>query len=370
MKTLLLLLIALLFVGCSSAKWYKGNTHVHTILCGHADSSPEAVTKWYHDHNYNFLILSEQNIFIDPSKVKMPNPLKKDFILIPGQEVTGIRNVHTTAMNVKSLTPWGDLPKSRDKVLQRQVDEIEKKGGITILNHPNYKTSLTPKDVFPVERLYMFEVFNNSWFESDFSEYHEEHPSEEVWWDRMLSQGMIMYGVGSDDAHDFKNYGFKKSNPGRGWVMVKSEKLDADNITRAMFHGDFYTSTGVHLSEYKVTKSKIIVTASRIETIKELEKPIVRRGKPVPGQKTGFKIDLIGHKGKLIKSLNSSWAEFDLTKLPKSPYYRVKVSYIQDHPERGKEGYYAWCQPIFKDGREKKLRVYQHDYLHKHDHQH
>ena len=45
------------------------------------------------------------------------------------------------------------------------------------------------------------------------------------------------------------------------------------------------------LSEYKVTKSKIIVTASRSETIKELEKPIVRRGKPVPGQKTGFKID-------------------------------------------------------------------------------
>lgn len=25
-------------------KWYKGNTHTHTKVCGHADSTPEFVT--------------------------------------------------------------------------------------------------------------------------------------------------------------------------------------------------------------------------------------------------------------------------------------------------------------------------------------
>ena len=175
-----------------------------------------------------------------------------------------------------------------------------------------------------------------------------------------------MYGVGSDDAHQFKEYDFKKSNPGRGWVMVKADKLDADSITRAMWHGDFYTSSGVYLSDYKVTRDKIIVSASPSQTFAELAKPIVRQGKPVPGQKTGFKIELIGQNGKLIKSVNSSWAEFDLKKLAKSPYYRVKVTYTQNHSERGKEAYYAWCQPVFKDGRETKLKVIQHDYLHKH----
>lgn len=366
MKALLFILFTLFATSCSTTKWYKGNTHVHTILCGHADSSPEAVTKWYHDHGYNFLILSEHNIFIDPAKVKMPIPLRNDFILIPGQEVTGIRDVHTTAMNTKGLVPWGDLPKPRSKVIQNQVDRIEKQGGVTILNHPNYKNALTPKDMLPVERLYMFEVFNNSWWESDFSEYHEDHPSEEVWWDRLLSAGMVMYGVGSDDAHDFKEYDFKKSNPGRGWVMVQADKLDSESITRAMFHGDFYTSTGVYLKEYTVLRDKIIVSANAKETIAELAKPIVRKGKPAPSQKFGFKIELIGNKGKLLESVNSTWAEFDLKKLPRSPYYRVKISYVQDHPERGKEAYFAWCQPIFKDGREKKIQVIQHDYLHKH----
>ena len=47
------------------AKWFKGNTHVHTTLCGHADTEPEAVAGWYLDRGYNFLVLSEHNQFID-----------------------------------------------------------------------------------------------------------------------------------------------------------------------------------------------------------------------------------------------------------------------------------------------------------------
>ena len=46
--------------------WYKGNTHTHTILCGHADSHPDTVARWYLDRDYNFLILSEHNLYIDP----------------------------------------------------------------------------------------------------------------------------------------------------------------------------------------------------------------------------------------------------------------------------------------------------------------
>ena len=61
--------------------WYMGNTHAHTKICGHADSSPDVVTKWYHDHGYNFLILSEHNHFIDPDTVQLPLNKRDDFIL-------------------------------------------------------------------------------------------------------------------------------------------------------------------------------------------------------------------------------------------------------------------------------------------------
>ena len=68
-------------------QWYKGNTHVHTTLCGHADTKPDAVAQWYHDRGYNFLILSEHNKFIDPSTVKLKGQPREDFLLVPGEEI-------------------------------------------------------------------------------------------------------------------------------------------------------------------------------------------------------------------------------------------------------------------------------------------
>ena len=76
MKNLLLLVILLIPCLVHSKSWYKGNTHVHTTLCGHADTTPDAVAQWYHDRGYNFLILSEHNKFIDPSTVELKGEVR------------------------------------------------------------------------------------------------------------------------------------------------------------------------------------------------------------------------------------------------------------------------------------------------------
>lgn len=348
-------------------QWYKGNTHVHTVLCGHADSSPEVVTKWYHDHGYNFLILSEHNKFIDPKTVKMPENLRDNFLLIPGEEVTGKRHVHTTAMNVRGLVDWGYTDKDRWKVIQKQVNDIENAGGVTILNHPNYRNELTPEDVYPVERLYMFELFNNLWENRKFKDDDPLHPGEEVWWDRMLTKGMIMYGVGSDDAHKFKKYTLTGSNPGRGWVMVRSSSLTPNAITAAMFNGDFYASSGVYLKEYEFRNNVITIEVDTEETAKEMAKPIVRQGKKITEGQEGYNIQLIGKNGKVLETVMGTKARFNINS--DSPYFRVKVSYTHKDKERGLEGYYAWCQPVFTDGRVAKHKEFPHLYLeHSHNH--
>ena len=362
--------LILLLQSCSTSvqkKWYKGNTHVHTVLCGHADSSPEAVTRWYHDHGYNFLILSEHNKFINPKDVKMPENKRLDFLLIPGEEVTGKKHVHTTAMNVRELVDWNYDDKDRWKIIQKQVNDIEVAGGVTILNHPNYRDALTPEDVYPVDRLYMFELFNNLWENRKFKDDDPLHPGEEVWWDRMLTKGMIMYGVGSDDAHKFKTFTLTESNPGRGWVMVRSASLNPEAITAAMFHGDFYASSGVYLKEYEVRNNVISIEVDTVATADEMTKPIVREGKKLGKEKPGYEIQLIGKNGKVLETVFGTKANFPVNN--DSPYFRVKVIYRHNHPERGVEGYYAWCQPVFTDDRIAKNRVYQHLYLeHSHNH--
>ena len=361
MKSFIILLSLIISTIQAEEKWYRGNTHTHTNLCNHADSSPDEVTKIYHDLGYNFLILSEHNVFIDPASVNFPKNARKDFILIPGEEVSP-NKVHTTAMNVKKLVNWRYHNKDTSKVIQKLVDFTEKQGGVTILNHPAMKKTYSPEDVYPVDRLYMFEVFTIKW-KTDRTDKDPKFPNEEVWWDRMLSNGMVMYAVACDDAHNFKR---KHKAAGRGWVMVKSKKLDPDSITASMYNGNFYASNGVFLKKYQYKNNKFYVEADRKLTNLELKKNGTSQGIPMKKAKLGYRIELIGQDGKIYKTVHGSSAVFTNTK--DSPYFRVRVSKTIKDPKYGIIEFCAWAQPIFNDERLKQVE-YPHDYL-KHNHPH
>ena len=45
----------------TTARWYKGNTHTHTTESD-GDSTPDVVTRWYREHGYQFLVLSDHNV--------------------------------------------------------------------------------------------------------------------------------------------------------------------------------------------------------------------------------------------------------------------------------------------------------------------
>ena len=48
-------------------KWWKGNLHTHSYWSD-GDDFPENIIKWYKDHGYHFLALSEHNIFAEGEK--------------------------------------------------------------------------------------------------------------------------------------------------------------------------------------------------------------------------------------------------------------------------------------------------------------
>jgi hypothetical protein len=321
-------------------QWFKGNTHCHTKLCGHADSTPEVVAQWYHDHGYNFVILSEHNKFIDPKMVKLKGKIRKDFLMVPGEEVTG--PVHSTAMNVTRLVPWDFKHKNRTKVMQWQVDETKKAGGVTILNHPNAPI-IRPAEILPVKDLYMFELYNAHPATKNFGDAHR--PSMEELWDALLSKGMIIYGVSSDDAHKFAKWDEKHDNPGRGWVMVRAKELTSSAITKAMTLGNFYSTSGVMLSKVVRGKTGIEVEVDQEATDKELSSKflfgrLVKKGEP------GTFIEFIGPEAEVVQSTSGSQASCKL----KGAYLRCKVT-LRVQARDGLREYYAWTQPVFGDGR-------------------
>jgi hypothetical protein len=340
--------VLVLFSGCSSKQWYKGNTHTHTVLCGHADSTPEAVTKWYHDRGYNFLCLSEHNLFIDPATVPMPPNKRKDFILIPSEEITGGGHAHTTALNIGGLVD-PSLQKregaSKTEVIQDHVHGTIQQHGHAILNHPNFHYMNTVQDIRPVKGLHMFELHNGHPAVHNFGD--AEHISVEAMWDQLLTDGMLIYGVSSDDAHQFQKLGPDQSNPGRGWVMVRADSLTADAIADAMYHGDFYATSGVMLSELEETSTRISLEVDEMATNRELESSFVIGHAQESGE-AGFQIQFIGDAGKVLETIRGSEAAFTVSK--DNNYVRAKVTFTRKRAG-GFENFYAWTQPVFTDGR-------------------
>lgn len=332
--------------------WYKGNTHSHTVLCGHADSHPDMVATWYLDRNYNFLILSEHNQFINPDSVNLPENRREDFILIPGVEVSDAEQIHTTAMNVNRVIPTQrpvpvssitNNPFSNYKMylMQKHVDSIRSAGGIPILNHPNWESGVSAANIQQVERLHMIELYNghpevNNWG-------NKNHASMEQKWDSLLTAGRKIFGVSSDDAHFFQDWGVDVSNPGRGWVMVQSEKLTPDAITNAMAAGDFYSSSGVILSNVNISKKGYEISVDTTSTYRETESPFII-GYKSDDLADGYWIEFVGDNGKVLQRIDGITGSFDIPS--NVSYVRAKITFSKNRGSSS-EQFFAWTQPVF-----------------------
>ncbi len=270
-------------------KWFKGNTHCHT-LNSDGDSYPRQVIRWYRDHEYNFLVISDHN-FITEIEYLDTDP-SDDFILIQGEEVTdsyeGIP-IHLNALKAETyIKP--QRGNSVIETLQNNVDAILQAGAVPQINHPNWKWSFTDKEISQLKNVKLFELFNVHPDSNLFSA-GGRLGMEEVW-DRILSQGIIMYGIASDDAHDFTGeFSPLKSNPGSGWVMVKARELSTEAIINALEKGEFYATLGVKLKDIQVTEDKYSI---------EVE----------PYKDAAYTITFIGKNGKILQESFGTAAKY------------------------------------------------------------
>jgi hypothetical protein len=347
--TLLLLSVSGLNATDHADQWWRGNTHTHTTLCGHADSTPEEVAKWYLDHGYNFLVLSEHDRFIDPRSVKLPEQRRADFILVPGQEISKFGSVHFTAFNVQQLVE-GLTGKPINDVIEKQCQRVRELGGVPLVNHPNWNYAVSQKNLLPLKSGHHFELYNGH--PTAHNDGDSAHPSCEAMWDFLLTEGLVMYGASSDDAHTFQKISPTLTNPGRGWIMVRAPKLEPDTLEAALDRGDFYASSGVFLADVACDAKEYRVVIDLERTEQELKAgsviPRIVPKEEVPTTKPGWRIDFIGPGGVLIKSESAGRSSCARDK--KRAYTRAHITFTRTVGER-LEQVSAWTQPVFEDGR-------------------
>lgn len=389
--TVIALLSCSLLSGC--AHWYKGNTHTHTYWSD-GNAAPEHAVDWYVKHDYDFLVLSDHNILshgekwypiaqddwrplLDESVADLEKRFGPDwvvtrdiegtremrlktlpelrnkfekrgkFILIQGEEITDgfkKKSVHINAINISELIE----PQHGNSVLdtiQRNLDAVIEqsirlgKPMLAHINHPNMGHSINAQTIAKIKGERFFEVYNGH--RGVLTNGDDQIPSADKMWDIALTLRLteldlgLLYALATDDTHNHHGKG-STSQPGRGWVWVKSNKLTADAIVIAMRDGDFYASTGVVLKNIKSSCKSISLKIDAEDGVT-------------------YRTDFIGTRlinGKIVEVGEVLASTNDLKPKYKMKgdelYVRVRITSSRKHPNPFAEGdmEMAWVQPV------------------------
>lgn len=391
---LLQCLILVLFVGCSPAKkdsrqWYKGNLHTHSYWSD-GDEYPEMIMDWYKTNGYNFVALSDHNILAEGEKwIKVVNsrmyeegfekyfqkygadwvthktdsgrihvklktyleykPLfeSKDFLIIQSEEITDRfedKPIHMNATNIQKLIPpQGGA--SVSEVMQRNVDAVLKQRnetGVAMfphINHPNFYFGVSMQDIIDLHGERFFEVYNGHPRVHNYGD--SLHPGTEEMWDMiniayLQKDQPLLFGLATDDSHNYHQFGSAYSNAGRGWVMVHADSLNPKSLINALEQGSFYASTGVLLDDVNFDNNKLHISVK--------EEPNVT-----------YNISFIGvtkdeRQSRILKTVTSTEADFELTKDHLFVRGTVTSDKIKTNPFQEGEYEKAWTQPVmFKE---------------------
>jgi hypothetical protein len=298
------------------ARWFKGNTHTHTTNSD-GDTPPEQVARWYKSHRYDFLVLSDHNVFTDPATLS--SLVDSTFLLIPGEEVTTAyqsASVHVNALDIKRVIP---APKGNSllETVQNTIDAIRAERAIPHINHPNFRWSIDTTVLWRMRDDRLIEIHNGH--PTVHNEGGGDWPGLEDAWDALLTRGKRIFGIAVDDAHHFQQeFAPERANPGRGWVVVRTWSLEARAIVEALDAGAFYASSGPVLSDITVTNSTLTISIARTGDFK-------------------YTTQFVGANGRILATDKSLAPRYTLT--GDETYVRARVI------DSG--GRVAWVQPVF-----------------------
>jgi hypothetical protein len=300
-----------------AGSWYRGNLHTHT-LNSDGDSTPDDVVRWYREHGYHFVAITDHNYLTSVDGLNALHGADDKFLVIRGEELTdriGDKPIHVNGLDPSSVVkpPGGGTVVA---MVQNMVDAIRAARGVPSINHPNFGWAISAGELAEVQRTRLFEVFNGHPLVNNLG--GGGVPGLEETWDRILSSGKLLYGIAVDDAHYFKRPEDKAApRPGFGWVHVRAARLEPRAIVEALERGEFYASTGVELQSIESSPQSLTV-AVRAE------------------RQSKYRIQFIGRQGRLLSESISSPATYAFK--GDEGYVRAKV--IESN------GKVAWVQPV------------------------
>jgi hypothetical protein len=289
------------------------------------------------------------------------------FMLLAGEELSDRHKVlplHLNAYNLRELIPAQGGTSVVD-VLQRNVDAVleqSRRTGqpmIPHVNHPNFGYGITAEELMQIRGERFFEVYNGH------PDVHNEgdahHPGTERMWDIMLAFRLttlnlgVLYGLAVDDSHAYHVMSPTNSNPGRGWIMVRSSGLTPESLLQAMEAGDFYGSSGVILDGIQRLGNRIqldirtepgIVYTTRFIGTRRGFNATSQAGRRPPGGSFPVTRQYSDEIGVVLAEVTGPRASYEFEGDELYVRARVGSTKAKANPYRAGETEAAWVQPM------------------------
>ncbi len=260
---------------------FKGNIHTHSTRSDGA-YSPKQVIEAYRERGYDFICLSDHEIYYRSNQFDSDT-----FLALDGYEMaceTGESgcnaSFHIHGLLDESLI--ASQPFAHNEIhekphyhsldtVQNMMDEMASRGNLIIFNHPNWSRN-TYEELLQLKGYCAVEIYNHQ------SQMEEACGYSVSYWDYLLQHGKKVWGIAADDAHG-GNYLNAYSEFFGGFIFVQAENLRQQNIIDAIKQGKFYSSNGPRIDDIRIEDGNLKVRCSPVKRIQFVVYP--KRGKTV-----------------------------------------------------------------------------------------
>ena len=307
-----------------TGNFYKANLHSHSTLSD-GNLTPSEMKELYKSHGYSVLAYTDHDIFIPHHELT-----DESFLALSGFEAAFNENNRFPGRNNDKTCHLCFIAGSSDMDVQpcwnpryayvgnakehhneikfdentflferdyspegiNQMIKIGRDAGFFVTyNHPTWSLE-DYNNYSKYENLNAMEILN---YAIEVSGYPSYVPSI---YDDMLRSGKKIFAVAADDNHNVFSYGDPHSDACGGYIIIKADKLKYENITNALFAGNFYASSGPEIYDLYIEDNKIYVSCSEAVMItlnKDRRRPsmsvVANNGKTVNSASFPFEND-------------------------------------------------------------------------------
>lgn len=297
-------------------RFWRGNLHTHS---DRSDGvlSPAEVCRRYRAEGYDFLALTDHFIGMYDYPLVDTVPFRTEgFTTLLGAELHSGAQKNGELWHILAVGLPADFapPATRSFIAEPDQEtgpQIAARavaaGAFVAVAHPQW-SGLTLDDARSIEAAHAVEIYNHGCAAGC------DRGDGAGIADLLLTEGRRLSLIATDDAH------FSEPDHFGGWVMVKAPENTPEALLAALKRGDFYSSQGPEIRDFRIEGDKAIVECSAAVSVVAM------------GWGTG---------AKGVHGASMTRAEVPLDRLLGSPWVRISVI--------DAAGRRAWSNPIWRE---------------------